>query len=186
MEPRSGNVAKFLRHRLTSPEKRTVKRIQAQRSELFGAVEKPAAEEIRDRVLQMLREDRGLKDGLKSDESYEQLASLLLDESLASRTAADVVGIFLRETGAMERPELSAPRVKTALRALNEVLYGNDPASPIAQGVREFRLEKRDGGLQVVGLLRNGATEATVAATCAHVLRAANIRDVDVRLIARS
>jgi hypothetical protein len=183
LTPRS--LQRFLRHKLTSPEKRTVKRIQAQRSDLFTAVERPSSDLVKSRILQMLREDRGLAEGMAGADAYEQLAGWLVDESLAGRTAAEIVGLYLREAGALERPELSAPRVKAALRVLNEVLYGDDQDTLIPQGVREMRLEKRDGGLQIVGVLRAGADEAKVHAACRSALKAAGYDDVDVRLVNR-
>jgi hypothetical protein len=183
---RSGKVQRLLRHRLTSPEKRTVKRIQAQRAEYFEPLgERPSLDLVRAKVLQMLRDDRGLQQGGLNADAYELLAGWLVDDALSGRPAAEIVGLFLREVGAMERPELSAPRVKSALRALNEVLYGDAQDGPIPLGVREFRLEKRDGGLQIVGILRNGADEARVRAACQRALVDANLRDVDVRLVSR-
>lgn len=180
---RQVRVGRLLRHKLTSPEKRTVKRIQAQRVEWFGSERVAEVDLVKSRVLAMLREDRGLKAGIDSVEAYETLTTWLVDDALSSRTAAEVIGMFLREVGAMERPELSAPRVKAALRVLNEVLYGPDQSSAIPQGIREFRLEKRDGGLQVVGVLRTGADELSVRKACAKAL-ANSYGDVDVRLIA--
>lgn len=184
---RTGRVERLLRHRLTSPEKRTVKRVQAQRLDWFavGAPGRSSRDLVSQRVLEMLREDRGLQRGLDGGAAWDQLTDWLLDEALAGRTAAEIIGLYLRETGAMERPELSAPRVKNALRVLNEVLYGDLQAGPIPQGVREFRLEKRDGGLQIVGLLRAGADEVEVGAACRATLAAAEHEDVDVRLVSR-
>jgi hypothetical protein len=185
---RAGKVQKLLRHRLTAPEKRTVKRIQAQRAEWLRPADpaaRPSSDLVRARILQMLREDRGLTQGLHHPDSYDVLATWLVDEALSGRTAAEIIGLFLREVGAMERPEHSAPRVKTALRLLNEVLYGDVQSGPVPQGVREFRLEKRDGGLQIVGLLRVGADEERVRAACAAVLAFARHGDVDVRLVSR-
>lgn len=183
--PRPRAVPRLLRHRLTSPEKRTIKRIQGQRLEMLGGQAVGGARALRAQILQMLREDRGLQQGLEDASSYEQLADWLVDESLAGRTAAEIIGVFLRETGAMERPELSAPRVKSALRTLNEVLYAEQQTGIIAQGLRELRLEKRDGGLQIVGILRGGADEGIVRQACLQVLRAAGHEDIDVRLVSR-
>lgn len=183
-EDRGARVNRLLRHKLTSPEKRTVKRIQAQRVEYFAAEERPSLDLVKARILQMLRDDRGLKEGLQDAEAYEMLTKWLVDDTLSGRTAAEIVGLFLREVGAMERPELSAPRVKAALRLLNAVLYGVDQSNAIPQGIRELRLEKRDGGLQVVGVLRTGADEMSVRKACAKAL-ANGYRDVDVRLISR-
>jgi hypothetical protein len=185
VEERAGKVHRLLRHRLTSPEKRTVKRIEAQRSELFGGSAPPSVDVVRARILAQLRDDRGLKQGIQSAEAYALLSQWLVDESLCGRAAAEIIGLFLREVGAMERPELSAPRVKAALRVVNEVLFGDDQDAPIPLGVREFRLEKRDGGLQIVAHLRAGADEASVAASCRKVLDAAGYKDVDVRLVSR-
>ena len=178
-------LQRFLRHKLTSPEKRTVKRIQAQRADLFTALDKPSADVVRAKILVMLRDDRGLQEGQLDADAYEQLAQWLVDDAMAGVTAAEIVGLFLREKGALERPELSAPRVKAALRVLNEVLYGNDQDAAIPQGIRELRLEKRDGGLQIVGVLRAGADEANVVASCRKALKAAGYDDVDVRLVTR-
>lgn len=181
---RQVRMNKLLRHKLTSPEKRTVKRIQAQRVEYFGAEQRPSLDIVKSRILQMLRDDRGLKAGLNDAEAYEMLTKWLVDDTLSGRTAAEIVGLFLREVGAMERPELSAPKVKAALRVLNELLYGTEQGSPIPSGIREFRLEKRDGGLQIVGVMRTGADEAVVRKACQKAL-ANGYADVDVRLISR-
>ncbi len=182
---RPGQLQRFLRHRLTSPEKRTVKRIEALRTELFAGTSPPSADLARAKILTMLRDDRGLATGIEGAEAYELLATWLVDENLAGRQAAEIVGLFLRETGAMERPELSAPRVKAALRLLNEVLFGDDQGGVLAVGVREFALEKRDGGLQVVAHLRTTADEDSVLETARAVLRERGYADVDLRAVRR-
>ena len=133
---RPGQLQRFLRHRLTSPEKRTVKRIEALRTELFAGTSPPSLDLARSKIFTMLREDRGLSEGLERPEAYEHLASWLVDETLSGRHASEIVGLYLREVGAMERPELSAPRVKAALRVLNEVLFGDDQAGVLALHVR--------------------------------------------------
>lgn len=183
--PRPGQLQRFLRHRLTSPEKRTVKRIEALRNQLFSGTSPPSRDLARARILSMLREDRGLAEGLAGPEAYEHLAAWLADETLAGRQAAEIVGLFLREVGAMERPELSAPRVKAALRVLNEALFGDDQAGSLAVGIREFGLEKRDGGLQVVAHLRATADEAAVLEAARRVLHERGYPDVDVRGVRR-
>lgn len=183
---KSGQLQRFLRHRLTSPEKRTVKRIEALRTELFAGTSPPSPDLARAKILAMLREDRGLSSGLNNADAYELLANWLVDETLAGRQAAEIVGLFLREVGAMERPELSAPRVKAALRVLNEVLFGDDQAGALAVGVREFGLEKRDGGLQVVAHLRTTADEAGVLEASRAILRERGYSDVDVRAVRRA
>ena len=48
-----------------------------------------------------------------------------------------------------------------------------------------MRLEKRDGGMQIVGVLRTGADENTVRAACVAALKACGYNDVDVRLVSR-
>lgn len=176
---------KLLRHQLTSPEKRTVKRVQALRVDYFTAIERPSLDLVKSKILQMIRDDRGLQQGLTNADAFEHMAQWLVDENLAGRTGAEIIGLFLREVGAMERPELSAPRVKAALRVLNEVLYGDQQGGPIPQGVREMRLEKRDGGLQIVGVLRAGSDETMVRAACMAELKACGYADVDVRLVSR-
>ncbi len=182
---RPGQLQRFLRHRLTSPEKRTVKRIEALRTELFAGTSPPSPDLARAKILSMLREDRGLASGLDGADAYHHLASWLVDETLAGRQAAEIVGLYLREVGAMERPELSAPRVKAALRVLNEVLFGDDQAGALAVGVREFGLEKRDGGLQIVAHLRTTANEAAVLEAARVVLRERGYPDVDLRGVHR-
>lgn len=182
---RPGQLQRFLRHRLTSPEKRTVKRIEALRNELFAGTSPPSLDLARSKILTMLREDRGLAEGLDRVEAYELLAGWLVDETLSGRQAAEIVGLYLREVGAMERPLLSAPRVKAALRMLNEVLFGDDQGGVLTVGVREFALEKRDGGLQVVALLRTSADEAGVLDAAKKILRERGYSDVDVRAVRR-
>lgn len=183
--PKASQLQRFLRHRLTSPEKRTVKRIEALRNELFAGTSPPSLDLARSKILTMLRDDRGLAEGLASAEAYDHLASWLVDETLSGRQTSEIVGLYLREVGAMERPELSAPRVKAALRLLNETLFGDDQSSVLAAGVREFALEKRDGGLQVVAQLRATADEVVVMDAARKVLRERGYQDVDLRAVRR-
>ena len=170
---------RLLGHALTTPQKRTLKRIEALRGGLFDGGF--MSEEVRTRVVSLLFDDRELRSAI-SRNALEELADVLLDPTLAGQTTADLVGAYLRDLGAMQRPELSAPRVKSALRALNDVLFGDNQGHVIAAGVREFKLEKRDGGLQIVAVLRKTASFDGVRAATHDVLKAAGLGDVDVRI----
>jgi hypothetical protein len=173
---------RLLGHAITSPQKRTIKRIEALRGGLFdgGFV----AEEVLARIVSLLEDDREMRVSV-SPRKLKLLAEVLVDATFAEHTTADVVGAFLRKLGAMQRPELNAPRVKQALRVLNEVLFSDEQDGPVASGVREFKLEKRDGGLQIVAVLRRGASFEDVRAHAAHVLQAASLQDIDIRIEAR-
>lgn len=170
---------RLLGHALTTPQKRTLKRIEALRGGLFdGGFLK---DEVRTRITSLLFDDRELRSAI-SRNALDELTDVLLDPTLGGQTTADLVGAFLRDLGAMQRPELSAPRVKSALRALNDVLFGDDQQHVIAKSVREFKLEKRDGGLQIVAVLRKTASFDEVRAATSGVLNAATLKDVDVRI----
>lgn len=170
---------RLLGHALTSPQKRTLKRIEALRSGLFeGGF---ARDEVRTRVVSLLFDDRDLRAAV-SRNALEALADLLTSDASRAHTAAELVGTALRDLGALERPELSAPRVKAALRALHDVLFDDAQTSVIATGVREFKLEKRDGGMQIVAVLRKRADFDVVKDAIRAVLAAADLADIDVRV----
>jgi hypothetical protein len=170
---------RLLGHALTSPQKRTLKRIEALRGGLFDGGF--LIDEVRTRVTSLLFDDRELRSAITRN-ALEELTDILLDPTLGGQTTADLVGAFLRDLGAMQRPELSAPRVKNALRALNDVLFGDDQSHVIAKGVREFKLEKRDGGLQIVAVLRKTASFDGIRAAADAVLKAEGLKEIDVRI----
>ena len=181
-------TAQLLRHNLTAPEKKTLKRIEALRRALHAGVHDDGMPIDRDslgaRIFDHLRIDRGLAGNVPADD-YAVLAGRLLDPDRSAVPAATVVGDYLREVGATERGSATPERVKRALQILNDALYDHDRAqAPIPSAVRELKLEKRDGGLQIVAHLRVGATEATALDALTFELSRAGFADIMVRTAA--
>ncbi len=162
-------------HALTSPQKRTLKRLEAMRAEHMGDAN------LRVRVMAQLLDDRDMATTL-SRNAMDDLADQLTNVDNAAVNTTVIVGDFLRCLGAMQRPELNAPRVKMALRVLNETLFGADQKSALALGVREFKLEKRDGGLQIVAVLRRTGDFDAVRVAAAALLVEHKLKGVDIRV----
>ena len=181
----TGASATLLRHNLTAPEKKTLKRIEALRRCLRAGVDDDGHAVDRDslaaRIFDHLKIDRGLA-GNVHDDGYAVLAGRLVDAASFDVPAATLVGAYLREVGATERGSVTPERVKAALQVLNDALYDHDRTdAPIPSFVRELKLEKRDGGLQIAALLRTNANEA-LAVQALHVeLHRAGFHDVVVR-----
>jgi hypothetical protein len=173
---------RLLGHAITSPQKRTLKRIEALRGGLFDGGF--AMDDVKARILSLLVDDRELRVSVPRPQ-LEQLAFALVDGNNSEFNTAELIGGFLRNLGAMQRPELNAPRVKQALRVLNEVLFADAQDGAVAQGVREFKLEKRDGGLQIVAVLRRGASFDAVRADAKTVLAKNALTDIDIRIESR-
>jgi hypothetical protein len=177
-------VTNLLRHNLTSPEKRTLKRLLALRNSELIPAEKSS------RIEQILRADRGLQ-GALAGSHWTELVARLLSPELTAQTPATVVGDFLREIGATEHSTVSPQKVKSALREMNELLQapGGLPltAGPgpedLVRLVADFRIEKRDGGLQLVGRVRTAEVTVTefLKATKT-VLAKRGFGEVDVRV----
>lgn len=181
-------AATLLRHNLTSPEKKTLKRIEALRRALAAGVDDNGApvsvDSVGARIHDHLKVDRGLAGNVVGD-GFVILAGRLVDAQRLHTPAATLVGDYLRESGATERGNVTPERVKAALQVLNDALYDLDrAAAPIPSSVRELRLEKRDGGLQIAAVLRVGADDAVATAALERELRRANYADVVVRCVA--
>ena len=177
--------ANLLRHNLTAPEKKTLNRIEAQRRSLLAGVHEDGTPVERDslgaRIFDHLRLDRGLA-GNVADDDYATLAGRLIDQANLSVPAASILGVYLREVGATERGLTTPERVKRALQILSDVLYDDSVASgPIPQFVRELKLEKRDGGLQIVAHLRFGASQTQTLEALTAELGKAGYSDIVVR-----
>ena len=177
--------ATLLRHNLTSPEKKTLKRIEALRRALHAGVDDTGAlidaDSTGARIFDHLKSDRGLAGNVAAD-GYVVLAGRLVDGARLAIPAAALVGDYLRECGATERGVVTMERVKQALLALNDALYDHDRSTaPIPSSVRELKLEKRDGGLQIMALLRVGASEAVAKDALEVELRRAGFADVVIR-----
>jgi hypothetical protein len=178
-------VTNLLRHNLTSPEKRTLKRLLALRSSELVTAEKAS------RIEQILRADRGLAGALFGPHWTELVARLVAPEH-AAQTPATVVGDYLREIGATEHSTVSPQKVKSALREMNELLQapGGLPTAELPTGpedlvrlVADFRIEKRDGGLQLVGRVRTAeVTETEILRATKTVLAKRGFGEVDVRV----
>jgi hypothetical protein len=178
-------AAQLLRHNLTSPEKRTLKRIESLRRALRAGVDDDGVL-VNDvivlaRIHEHLRVDRGIAGQVTAD-GYVALARRMIEPSCASSSAAAIVGDWLREVGGIERGTVTPERIKSALSTLQDAIYDHDRLhSPIASWVRDVKIEKRDGGLQIVAALRLGAHEDTVAQALRVELDRAGYTDVVVR-----
>jgi hypothetical protein len=179
-------AGQLLRHSLVTPEKRTLKRIDAMRQSIARGVDDTGvaidADSVGARVYDHLRQDRGLTGAVSAD-GFITLAGLLLDRAGLAQTAATVIGDFLRSAGGIERGRATPERVKAALAALNDALYDLDaPTAPIPSLVRDLQIEKRDGGLQVVAMVRVHADDAAALDALKLELRRAGYGDIDVRV----
>lgn len=178
-------AGQLLRHALVAPEKKTLKRIEALRTAIvrgcddrghFVDVDSAAVA-----IVSHLRADRGLDAALDAA-AIATLSSALLDIDQRSTAAATIVGRFLRAAGGIERSAVTPERVKAALLVINDALYDFDNASaPIPAAVREVKVEKRDGGLQLVAQLRQGADDESVRAALSLELKNAGYGDIDIR-----
>lgn len=182
---RRSPAGQLLRHNLITPEKRTLKRIDALRRQLVtGVDDRGVAVDVAavpTRILELLLTDRGLA-GAVAEEALTAMARRLVEPSLLPLSAATVVGAYLRDIGGIQRSTATPERVKAALGALCDVLYDlNCPWAPVPTLVRDLKLERRDGGLQIVGLLRQNADEEAALAAMRAVLAVAGFRDIDVR-----
>ena len=73
------------------------------------------------------------------------------------------------------------PQLK-GLQILNDALYDHDRGdAPIPSAVRELKLEKRDGGLQIAAHLRVGAAESVALEALTIELHRAGFGDIVVR-----
>lgn len=183
---RHSTAGQLLRHNLITPEKRTLKRIDALRRQLGSGVdERGVAVDVAAvpaRILELLLTDRGLA-GAVVDEALAAMARRLVDPARLVDSAATVVGAYLRDIGGIQRSTATPERVKAALAALCDVLYDLDqPRAPVPTHVRDLKLERRDGGLQIVGLLRHHADDDAALAALRAALATAGFGDIDVRV----
>jgi len=182
---RRSPAGQLLRHNLITPEKRTLKRIDALRRQLRTGVddrgEAVDVGAVPARILELLLTDRGLA-GAVVEEALGAMARRLVEPARLVDSAATVVGAYLRDIGGIQRSTATPERVKAALAALCDVLYDLDhPRAAVPTLVRDLKLERRDGGLQIVALLRLHADEDTALAALRDVLVAAGFGDIDVR-----
>lgn len=163
------------RHAALVPEKKTLKRLEELRAlpasgpALFG------------RAVEILRSDRGLAANLEED-VLQALAKNLVDERARKKAAAELIGEAVRAQVKVERPGAALPQLKSAARTLNEVLRTTSASA--ARVVDELRVEKRDGGAQLVALsvsLEDEAPSAVLAALRG-LLEQHGFSGVDVRL----
>ncbi len=181
----TGASANLLRHNLTAPEKKTLKRIEALRRFLKAGVDDDGHRVDPDstgaRIFDHLKIDRGLQ-GNVGDDGCAILAGRLVDAARLDVPGATLVGDYLREVGATERGSVTPERVKAALQALNDALYDHDRKdAPIPAFVRELKLEKRDGGLQIAALLRANANQDLALRALEVELQRAGFHDIVVR-----
>jgi hypothetical protein len=181
-------AGQLLRHSLVTPEKKTLKRIEALRKDTFAAADtQPVFSSrfdhtgLRRAVDQHLAADRSLADAL-AGEPLALLAAALCDPTQASTAAATIVGRFLRAAGGIERSQNTPERVKAALQVLTDAVYDLDHATaPIPLAVRDVKIEKRDGGQQLVAILRHSADDVATVGVLRHTLQQAGYGDIDVR-----
>jgi hypothetical protein len=181
---RSSLAGQLLRHSLVTPEKRTRKRIDALRQALLATAADADVDSsaVGARLYDHLRQDRGLSAAV-SDEGFVTLAEHLLQRARLGQTTAAVVGDFLRGAGGIERGSATPERVKAALAALNDALYDLDhPDAPIPSLVRDLQLEKRDGGLQLVAIVRQHAGDDDALDALRVELDRTGYSDIDVRV----
>lgn len=173
-------AGQLLRHSLVTPEKRTLKRIEALRKDSFtSAAFNPQA--LRAVVDQHLAADRSLAEAL-AGEPLALLAAALCDPGQASTATATIVGRFLRAAGGIERSQITPERVKAALQVLTDAVYDLEhPTAPIPMAVRDVKIEKRDGGLQLVAILRHSADDVATVSVLRQTLQQAGYGDIDVR-----
>jgi hypothetical protein len=182
---RRSPAGQLLRHNLITPEKRTLKRIDALRRQLqTGVDDRGAAVDVAAvpaRILELLLTDRGLA-GAVADEALAALARRLVEPARFADTAASVVGAYLRAIGGIERSTATPERVKAALALLCDVLYDLDhPTASVPSLVRDLKMERRDGGLQIVAILRAHASDDDALAALRAVLGPAGFGDIDLR-----
>lgn len=178
-------AGQLIRHNLVAPEKKTLKRIEALRTALArGVDDRGFAVDLQGApvtILQHLRADRGLA-GALADDVLLLLAEALFDVTQRPTAAATIVGRFLRATGGIQHSAVTPERVKAALGVVNEAIYDLDhPHAPIPAAVREVKIEKRDGGLQLVATLRQGADDTSAITALRGALRTAGFADIDIR-----
>lgn len=177
--PRATLAGQLLRHSLVSPEKKTLKRIEAARGAALRGEQH--LDDARAAIAAHLRADRGLASAL-DDEAFDQLTIALLDAAQLATAAATIVGRFLRAAGGIERSAVTPERVKAALVVVNDALYDLDhPNAPIPAAVREAKIERRDGGLQLIAWLRHGADDDVALAALKALLKNTGYGDIDVR-----
>ncbi len=184
-QPKKTAAASLLRHHLVTPEKRTLKRIDALRRQLATGVDDHgvavSTDGIGARIDELLRADRGLV-GAVAEEVFVGLSQKLIDEDRFGHTAASVVGAYLRYIGGIERSKATPERVKSALAMLSDALYDLDsPDADIPAHVRDLRMERRDGGLQIVAVLRTRGDETLAIAALQAELKKGGYRDIVVR-----
>jgi hypothetical protein len=167
--------APLLRHPLTSPEKRTLKRIDALRAHTTPTT--AAA------ILGHLRADRGLQDALQSLDVPSMVAELLRP-SQAGLSAAAIISTYLRASGALQRAPFGTEHVKRAMVVLSDAIYApHRDQDLLPRSVREIELERRDGGIQLKVTLRQHADQADALAAMRRVLRLHDLPEVDIRLV---
>jgi hypothetical protein len=163
------------RHAALVPEKKTLKRLEELRSlpvpstALFG------------RAVEILRLDRGLAANLEED-VLQLLAKSLVEERGRKRAAAELIGEAVRAQVKVQPPGAGLPALKSAAKTLNDVL--RKTSTTPARVVDELRVEKRDGGAQLVALATSLEDEApsAVVASLRALLVQHGFGPLDVRL----
>jgi hypothetical protein len=168
----------LLRHRLTSPEKRTLKRIEALRATLPEHAASTAVA-----IANHLRADRGLQGAVQESDIHTMVAELI-NTNQTMLAAATIISNHLRGAGALQRAAFGTEDVKRAMVVLSDAIYApHGEHDLLPRSVREVELERRDGGVQLKVTLRQHADQTVALAAMRRVLRLHNLPAVDIRLV---
>jgi hypothetical protein len=167
-----------LMHRLTTPEKRTLKRIEALRTAMVPGAEMATAHTIKQHLLA----DRGLH-GQVDIGTMQALAQTLVNPALATVPTTTLVAQGLRAVGALQRAPYSLEDVKRALVVVSDAVYGSvHNTDLLAQSVRDVDMERRDGGIQLRITLRQQADKQATLDALRRLLQLRNVPSIDIRI----
>jgi hypothetical protein len=177
------NIIASHRHAALIPEKKTLKRLEELR-----ALAAPATALV-GRAVEILQGDRGL--AVLALDALNALAKELVDERARRRPAAEVIGETVRKSMKVDPPGTALPYLKSAARMLNQIVAGTrvvpSASAEWIEGARvvdEFKVEKRDGGAQLVARASSMEDKSadTVLKAVHELLREHGFDGVTVRL----
>ncbi len=177
------NITASHRHAALIPEKKTLKRLEELR-----ALAAPGLALI-GRAVEILQGDRGM--AVMEPAALQELARELVDERVRRRPAAEVIGETVRKSVKVEPPGATLPWLKSASRCMNQIVAGTrivpSASAEWMEGARvvdEFKVEKRDGGAQLVARASSieDKSHDTVLKAVHELLREHGFAGVTVRL----